>query len=53
MKKIFLFFAAVVMTAGVLSAQDINQAVLPGTAVASGCMHSLTRVQALQRGTLG
>ncbi len=26
MKKIFLFFAAVVMTAGVLSAQDINQA---------------------------
>ncbi len=26
MKKIFLFFAAIVMTAGVLSAQDINQA---------------------------
>lgn len=26
MKRIFLFFAAVVMTAGVLSAQDINQA---------------------------
>ena len=26
MKKIFLFFAAVVMTAGALSAQDINQA---------------------------
>ena len=26
MKKIFLFFAAVVMTAGVMSAQDINQA---------------------------
>ena len=26
MKKIFLFFAAVAMTAGVLSAQDINQA---------------------------
>ncbi len=26
MKKIFLFFAAAVMTAGVLSAQDINQA---------------------------
>ena len=26
MKKIFLFFAAVAMTAGVMSAQDINQA---------------------------
>lgn len=27
MKKIFLFFAAAVMTAGVMSAQDINQAI--------------------------